>query len=281
MRSKDTRNVGWSRGKVHLGIATGVVGLIIAAMGGGSRLAAQNPAAPDRPIDFNWDVRPILADNCFRCHGQSDTSRQAGLRLDQAETAYAELRNKPGRHAIVPGKPEESELVRRITAPTAGARMPPPQANKTLTDAQIAILKKWIEQGAVYKPHWAFITPQRSTTPQVKATARVVNDIDRFVLDAPRARRLVSLSPEADKETLINRVTLTLTGLPPTLEDVDAFVSDTAPNAYEKVVDRLLASPAYGEHMVAFWVRLARLGRRATGSSTTITIGCSGRGATG
>src|SRR5439155_1741386 len=183
-----------------------VLAWAVLATGSAYRLAAQSAAAvgnpDDRPIDFNWDVRPILADNCFRCHGLSETSRQAGLRLDQAQTAYAELRNKSGRHAIVPGKPEESELIRRITAPTAGARMPPPAANKTLSDAQVATLKKWIEQGAVYKPHWAFITPHKPPAPAIKLASRAMNDIDRFVLARLERDGLVA-SKETDKETLI------------------------------------------------------------------------------
>src|SRR5215470_12202847 len=237
-------------------VLVGVV-LSISTTGGVSAQNSSAGGANDRPIDFNWDVRPILAENCFLCHGQSEASRQAALRLDQADTAYAELKNKPGRHAIVPGKPEESELVRRITAATAGSRMPPPAANKVLTETQVATLKKWIEEGAVYKPHWAFITPKKPPVPALTTAGRVVNDIDRFVLARLERERLAS-SKEADKETLINRVTLTLTGLPPTLEEVDAFVRDTSPNAYEKVVDRLLASQAYGEHMFTFWGDLAR-----------------------
>src|SRR5580692_6565593 len=192
-------------------------------------------------VDFNWDVRPILSENCFRCHGPDANSRRAGLRLDQKEAAYAQ--------AITPGKPEQSELVSRITSKDPSYRMPPPAASaKPLTPTEIATLSEWIRQGAEYKPHWAFIVPVKTNTPQT---------IDRLV----RARFVkegLKPSPEADKATLINRVTLTLTGLPPTLQEVDAFLADKSPNAYEKVVDRLLASPAYGENMSAYWMNIAR-----------------------
>ncbi len=192
-------------------------------------------------VDFNWDVRPILSENCFRCHGPDANSRRAGLRLDQKEAAYAQ--------AITPGKPEQSELVSRITSKDPSYRMPPPAASaKPLTPAEIATLTEWIRQGAEYKPHWAFIAPVKVDAPQA---------IDRLVR-ARLDKEGLKPSPEADKATLINRVTLTLTGLPPTLQEVDAFLADKSPNAYEKVVDRLLASPAYGENMAAYWMNIAR-----------------------
>jgi Protein of unknown function (DUF1553)/Protein of unknown function (DUF1549)/Planctomycete cytochrome C/Concanavalin A-like lectin/glucanases superfamily len=193
------------------------------------------------PVDFNWQVRPILSENCFRCHGPDANSRRAGLRLDRKEAAYAQ--------AITPGKPDQSELVHRITSQDPSYRMPPPTASaKPLTAGEIATLTEWIRQGAEYKPHWAFIPPVKARTPQT---------IDGFV----RARldqEGLKPSPEADKATLVNRVTLTLTGLPPTLREVDAFLADNSPNAYEKVVDRLLASAAYGENMAAYWMNIAR-----------------------
>ncbi len=181
----------------------------------------------------------------------------AGLRLDQAESAYARRSGQQERFAIVPGRPDESELIRRITAPTVARRMPPAVTNKVLTPAQVEILRRWIEQGAQYKPHWAYITPAKTAAPPVKNLRRPVNDIDRFVL-ARLEREGLGLSPETDKETLINRVSLTLTGLPPTLAQVDAFVADRRPDAYERLVDRLLGSQAYAEHMAAYWMNLAR-----------------------
>jgi hypothetical protein len=232
------------------------------------RAAAQAPApnqsagpvpaaAPvTRQVDYNWDVRPILSDYCFRCHGPDEKGRQAGLRLDTAEGAYAALR-RPGTFAIVPGKPAESQMIFRITHANAAVRMPPQVANKVLSPQQIEILRAWIAQGAEYKPHWAFSAPLKAAVPTVPAGPSVLNDIDRFA-QARLAREGLKLSPAADKETLINRVTLTLTGLPPTLAEVDAFLKDTSPQAYEKLVDRLLASTGYGEHVGEQWLDIAR-----------------------
>jgi hypothetical protein len=217
---------------------------------------AAPPAPPERRVDYNWDVRPILSDYCFRCHGPDEKGRQANLRLDTAAGAYAALR-RAGTHAIVPGKPDESQLILRVTHANAAVRMPPRTTNKVLSAEQIQILRTWIAQGAEYKPHWAFLPPQKSAPPQVMASHRIVNDVDRFIL-ARLDREGVRPSAEADRETLINRVALTLTGLPPTLAEVDAFVKDGSPNAYEKLVDRLLASPAYGEHMATQWLDIAR-----------------------
>jgi len=216
---------------------------------------AASPAQADQPVDFNWDIRPILSDYCFRCHGPDGGNRRANLRLDTAEGAYAALR-RANTFAIVPGHPEESEVMRRITASTAAQRMPPASTNKTLQPEQIELIRKWIAQGAVYKPHWAFIAPGKPAVPQ-ESQQRQFTDVDRFVLSRLR-REGLALSPRADRETLINRVTLTLTGLPPTLDEVDAFVADTSPDAYAKLVERLLASPAYGEHMGSYWLNIAR-----------------------
>ena len=209
-----------------------------------------------RRVDYNWDVRPILSDYCFRCHGPDEKARQVNLRLDTAEGAYAALR-RPGTFAIVPGKPAESQMIFRVTHANAVVRMPPQTTNKVLSPEQIEILRAWIAQGAEYKAHWAFVAPQKVAPPSVLASHRVVNDIDRFILSRLE-REGLRQSPEADKETLVNRVTLTLTGLPPTIADVDAFLKDANPNAYDKLVDRLLASPAYGEHMASQWMDIAR-----------------------
>jgi len=212
--------------------------------------AQQPPAEPQKKIDFNWEVRPILSDNCFRCHGPDAKSRQAGLRLDQKASAYGQ--------AIVPGKPEDSELVNRISSTDPSYRMPPPRASaKPLTPAEIATLTEWVKQGAEYKPHWAFIDPVKVAPPASKLATPQSSPIDRFIL-ARLEKEGMTPSKEADKETLINRVTLSLIGLPPTLAEVDAFLADKSPNAYEKVVDRLLASPHYGENMAAYWANISR-----------------------
>jgi len=221
-----------------------------------AQVPAAAPAAAARPVDFNWDVKPILSDNCFRCHGPDEKARRANLRLDQAESAYAALTGRTERHAIVPGDPDHSELIARITAETPARRMPPASSNKTLSEEQVETLRRWIAQGAVYKPHWAYITP-RLTSPPTASGPSPLGNIDRFIVDRLK-REGLSLSAEADKETLINRVTLTLTGLPPTLTEVDEFLKDRSPRAFEHVVDRLLASPHYGEHMAEFWLNAAR-----------------------
>jgi hypothetical protein len=205
-------------------------------------------------VDFDRDVRPILADNCFACHGFDEKTRVAGLRLDTAEGATKVL--KSGKAAIVPGTPEKSTLLERVHA-TNALRMPPAATKKTLTDAQKLTLRRWIEQGARYEEHWAFIPPKRPALPKVKDTKWPVNAIDRFIL-ARLEKEGLRPSPPADRETLIRRVTLDLTGLPPTLAEVNAFVGDRAPGAYERLVDRLLASPRFGERMALPWLDLAR-----------------------
>jgi hypothetical protein len=205
--------------------------------------------------EFNRDIRPILSENCFRCHGPDAEMRKAGLRLDLPDPAYGVLPKMPGHHAIVPGKPDQSELVHRITSTDPDYRMPHRLA--PLSAAQIATLKEWIQQGAPYERQWALVPPKNYTSSSSKYDSLAVNDIDRFVFTKLVAEGLAP-SKEADRPTLIRRVSLTLTGLPPTLAEVDAFVNDESPSAYEKVVDRLLASPAYGEQMAANWMDLAR-----------------------
>jgi hypothetical protein len=209
---------------------------------------------PDAAIEFNRDIRPILADHCFHCHGPDAAKRKANLRLDSEESAMAE---RDGRHPIVPGRPDQSELIRRITAKDRQERMPPATSARQLTDRQIDLLRRWIEQGAKWQKHWSLIPPQRPVPPIVKHSQWVRNAIDSFVLDRLE-REGLSPSTVADKTTLIRRVTLDLTGLPPTPAEVDAFLADASPDAYEKVVDRLLTSPCYGERMAIRWLDAAR-----------------------
>jgi hypothetical protein len=211
---------------------------------------------PDKP-DFNWDIVPILSEDCFRCHGPDAEVRKASLRLDDGSVALAELKEDRGKYAIVPGHPEQSEVIRRITSTDPKIHMPPPELHKVISARDVAILSRWISQGAKFKPHWSLIPPKKVLPPQTKYANRVVNNIDRFVF-ARLEREGLGPSPEADRATLISRVSLTLTGLPPSLKEVDAFVNDKSPNAYEKVVDRLLASPAYGERMAAYWLNVSR-----------------------
>ncbi len=213
-------------------------------------------ARGDEKIQFNRDVRPILANHCFTCHGHDSATREAGLRLDRREAATAELDS--GLAAIVPGDVGGSELIRRITAEDGDERMPPVDGPKPLTAAQIATLTKWIEQGAEYEQHWAFIAPQPMAPPSTKPAGKWRrNAIDDFVF-ARLEQEGLKPAEEASRETLIRRVAFDLTGLPPTLKEIDTFVADKSPQGYERMVDRYLDSPAYGEHMARHWLDLAR-----------------------
>jgi hypothetical protein len=217
--------------------------------------ASATPNLPAR-IEFNQHIRPILSGTCFPCHGFDSSTRKADLRLDIFEGATAEHQ---GRHALTPGDLHGSELWRRINATSADEHMPPPDSGKKLTPSQIGLLKSWIEQGAVYQKHWAFEPPRHLPPPPVRRTDWPRNDVDRFILAKLESQQLEP-SGETTKETLIRRVTLDLSGLPPTLEETDAFLTDSRPEAYERLVDRLLASPRYGEHMARYWLDMARYG---------------------
>jgi hypothetical protein len=207
------------------------------------------------PIDFDRQIRPLLANNCFGCHGPDDKARKAKLRLDRKKDAFKELRD--GGFAIVPGKAANSVLLERVQAEDPDERMPPPKTNKRLTAEQIALLRQWIDQGAPWAEHWAFVPPRRPALPQVVDRAWPRNAIDTFILARLEAEGLRP-APEADPSCLIRRVTLDLTGLPPTPAEVDGFVADHSPEAYDKVVDRLLASPHFGERLALDWLDAAR-----------------------
>lgn len=207
-------------------------------------------------VDYNRDVRPILANHCFKCHGPDDATRESGLRLDERASAVGS-ESASGLAAIVSGSPDESELIRRILSDDAAEMMPPPAANKTLSAEKQDVLRRWIAEGAHYAPHWAFVPPVEPALPQVQLANWPRNPIDSFVLARLEAEQLKP-SPEADRYTLARRVYLDLIGLPPTLEEADAFVFDSSPDAYEKLVDRLLASPHYGERWARLWLDLAR-----------------------
>jgi hypothetical protein len=201
-------------------------------------------------IQFNRDIRPILSENCFACHGPDKNQRKAKLRLDVREVAVE-------KEAIVPGKPDQSKVVEHIYTTNEDDLMPPPKTHKSLTAAQKALLKNWIAAGAEYEPHWAYILPQRRDPPLTKSAKWVRNPIDGFVLATLEAKN-IRPSPEADKRTLLRRLSLDLIGLPPTLEEMKAFLADTTPNAYEKQVDRLLNSPHFGERMAVPWLDVVR-----------------------
>jgi mono/diheme cytochrome c family protein len=222
-----------------------------------SGLTAREAApAPPAPVDFNRDVRPILSEHCFACHGPDEKQRKAKLRLDTREGLTGELRD--GGHAVVAGKPEMSALVERITTDLDARRMPPAKTGKQLTAQQIATLKRWVEQGATWSAHWAFVPPTRPALPALTQPGSPVrNAIDAFIFARLKQEGL-SPVPEADRVTLIRRLTFDLTGLPPTPAEVDAFLADTSPGAYEKLVDRLLANPHFGERMAVDWLDAAR-----------------------
>jgi mono/diheme cytochrome c family protein len=210
-------------------------------------------SAPAGQVKFTRDVRPILARHCFACHGPDEGQRKGGLRLDQKEGAFAD---RDGTRPFVPGSVEESEALRRIVLDDATEKMPPGK-DKRLDREQVELLKRWVEQGAEWETHWAFEKPVKHPPPEVDARGWPKNPIDCFVL--ARLERLgLGPSPEADKATLIRRVCLDLTGLPPTPETVDSFLRDSSPGAYERLVDRLLESPAYGERWARMWLDLAR-----------------------
>ncbi|MBS1790961.1 MAG: DUF1549 domain-containing protein [Acidobacteria bacterium] len=219
-------------------------------------IQAEQAAQPaTRRIDFNRDIHPILSDKCFACHGPDATAKKIKLRLDSEASATADLGR--GRRAIVPGDVEKSLLVQRITHKDEMMRMPPVDSGRKLTQAEIDLLTEWIRQGAHWQQHWSFVTPTRPVLPKIKNTAWPKNAIDYFVLARIEADGLQP-SPEADRATLLRRVSFDLTGLPPTTKELDEFLNDDSPNAYEKVVDRLLASPRYGERMAVRWLDAAR-----------------------
>ncbi len=208
-------------------------------------------------IDFNFQVKPILSDRCYPCHGPDQNKRKVDLRFDVEEVAKGELKENPGKFAIVAGHTSKSQLVTRITSDNQDFMMPPPESNLRLSAVDKATLIKWIEEGAQWKPHWSLLTPVRPVPADVKKEDWPTNPIDRFVLARLEAKGLAP-SPEADKATLLRRVTFDLTGLPPSLQEIDFFLEDRSPQAYEKVVERLQASPAFGERWCWDWLDAAR-----------------------
>ncbi|MBO0862101.1 MAG: DUF1549 domain-containing protein [Chloracidobacterium sp.] len=221
----------------------------------GGTVSALQGGAPASHIDFNRDIRPILADKCWSCHGPDAGAKKIKLRLDSEDAAIADLGG--GRCAIVPGAVERSQLARRISASDEAMRMPPVDSGRSLSRAEIDLLIEWIRQGAKWGKHWSFVAPVKPSLPQIKNGDWPKNSIDYFVLERLE-REGMEPAPEADRATLIRRVSLDLTGLPPTPREIDDFLHDKSPEAYEKVVDRLLASPRYGERMASRWLDAAR-----------------------
>jgi mono/diheme cytochrome c family protein len=229
-------------------------GASYALLAGLALLCAAARLAAGAGVDFNREIRPILSANCFACHGPDAAERKADLRLDVKDGAFADL----GDHrAIVPGKPEESELIRRVSSADPDEAMPPADSGKKLTADQIALVRRWVAEGANWQEHWAYVKPARPAVPSVGSTAGIADPIDSFVR-ARLAETGLAPSPEANRVTLIRRLSFDLTGLPPTASDVDAFVNDTAPQSYENLVDRLLASPHFGERMAMYWLDVVR-----------------------
>jgi hypothetical protein len=211
-------------------------------------------ALPEK-VDYNRDIKRILSNNCYACHGPDEKKVKGGLRLDSFEGATKEL--KSGERAIVPKDLVESALAYRITAKDVDERMPPADSNKKLSGREIALLKKWVEQGGEFSKHWAYVAPKKVAAPKVEQKSFTQNDIDRFILEKLKAKGFKP-AKEADRRTLIRRLSFDLTGLPPTWQEVEAFTKDKSPKAYEKLVDRLLAKPQYGERMAVYWLDMVR-----------------------
>lgn len=214
-------------------------------------------ARAERPVSYNFDIRPILSDRCFSCHGPDDKKREAELRLDTHEGMTGPMPENKKLRAFVPGKPEQSEAWRRISTHDEDDVMPPPKKRKPLTDAEKELIKKWIVQGAKWDSHWAFAPLSKPTPPKISDVKRARTEVDRFILERLDDAGL-KMSQEADRPKLLRRVSLDLTGIPPTPAEVDAFVADKSADAYEKVVDRLLASPRFGERWARHWLDAAR-----------------------
>ncbi|MDR3694172.1 MAG: PSD1 and planctomycete cytochrome C domain-containing protein [Mucilaginibacter sp.] len=224
--------------------------------------ACNHPATIDEQmpdvVSYNFNIRPILSDKCYKCHGPDASKRQAGLRLDMPESAFKALKDDPNAHVLVPGSPAMSELFRRVSTNDTAEMMPPANSNlKRLTPHEVDLVKKWIKQGAKFEKHWAFVPPKVVPLPEVKDKAWPKNPIDNFILRKQEQYGLEP-NPEADKERLLKRVSFDLTGLPPSLDMMDRFLADKSGNAYEKVVDELMKSQAYGEKMTLHWLDVAR-----------------------
>jgi hypothetical protein len=222
------------------------------------RNVASAPTAERIPdvVDFNFHIRPILSDRCFKCHGPDANQRKANLRLDTEAGLYQALKDNPDAHVIVNGKPESSELFRRLISEDTAQVMPPPYSNLTVSEYEKKLIRKWIDEGAKYEKHWAFITPEKAVLPEVD-DSWASNEIDRFVL-AKLEEKNLQPNEKASRERLLKRVSFDITGLPPTIELQERFLSDNAAGAYEKIVDELLASPHYGEKMAIHWLDVAR-----------------------
>ncbi|TWF41638.1 cytochrome c [Chitinophaga polysaccharea] len=229
---------------------------VLSACNNGGAPGQQEEKLPEI-VDYNFHIRPILSDKCYACHGPDANKREAGLRLDIADSAYKALRETPGAHALVPGNPMASAVYQRISSKDTAMRMPPPSSNMSLSAYEIKLIEKWIKQGAKYKPHWAFVAPVAPALPAVNNEKWSRNEIDRFVL-AKMEEKGLEPNPVADHERLLKRLSLDLTGLPPSLDRMERFAKDTSDKGYERMVDELLQDSAYGEKMAVHWMDVAR-----------------------
>ena len=258
MKRITRREAGPERFRAHVSTILLILGAFwgLEAVAGSSLILAAEPALPKTPnVDYNREVRPILAKNCFPCHGQDEAKRAKRLRLDRREAAVTPLES--GETAIVPADPESSELILRITEEDETLRMPPKKTGNRLTQAEVEVLRHWIEQGAEYASHWALIAPKALPLPEVRDKAWPRNGIDFWIL-ARLEKDGLKPSRQADRYTLLRRVSLDLRGLPPTPREVEYFIQDTAPDAFERAVDRFLDDPAFGERWARMWLDQAR-----------------------
>ena len=243
----------------QIAICVGLLGWVIFIPACNSVFKSEMPKNGQLPVkvDFNHHIKPILSDRCFKCHGPDEKVREANLRFDTKDGPFAALDSLGTEFAIVPGDLTKSNLVKRVTSTDPDFMMPPPSSNLGLSKREIDLLKKWIQQGAAWKPHWSFIPPVKQSLPKIKNSSWPINEIDYFTLSKMEHEGLES-SKEADKIYLIRRVSFDLTGLPPTLQEVEIFLRDESPKAYENIVDYYLSSSAYGERMAVPWLDLAR-----------------------
>ncbi|MBL8816996.1 MAG: PSD1 domain-containing protein [Planctomyces sp.] len=235
---------------IHCVCLAGTLALLL------SPLSAQEPTGPGRAVDFGRTIRPLLADKCFSCHGLDPKHREGGLRLDVQDGLYGPADS--GLTAVVPGKPAESSVYQRITA-VDDQKMPPADSGKTLTEAEKQLIHDWIRSGAKWEQHWSLISPTRPAVPSAEGSSWPRNEIDQFILERLNKAGMQP-SAEAEKTSLLRRVTFDLTGLPPTPDEIREFLADQSPNSYDQVVEKLLSSPHYGEHMARFWLDAARYG---------------------
>ena len=212
-----------------------------------------------KEVNFNFDVKPILSDKCYTCHGPDDKARKANLRLDIEEGFYSALEENPNHFVIDKNNPNKSEILKRIDSEESKYIMPPPESNLQLTEKEKEILKSWVAQGGKWEPHWAYTKPELPDLPEINIENWASNEIDYFIANKLESKGM-SPSEIEEKEILIRRAYFDLTGLPPSLENIDDFISDSSDSAYERVIDNLLESKAYGERMAAIWMDLSRYG---------------------